>query len=153
MNINIPDKTRFVIDTTALISYFGTVFNRDSKISQTGLGLIRQAFQEEGRVLLIIPSIVFVEIFDKWIRNEEFQAKIRSEVFEPIKQSPNIEIRPIDKEVLENFIILTDADIRLENHDRLILASAVALNAPLITSDRKIRKFVAKHGVIPRIIQ
>ena len=61
MNINIPDKTRFVIDTTALISYFGTVFNRDSKISQTGLGLIRQAFQEEGRVLLIIPSIVFVD--------------------------------------------------------------------------------------------
>ena len=153
MNTSIPEKTRVVIDTTALISYFCLVFNRDPKISQTAINLIRQAFQEESRVLLIIPSIVFVEIFDKWIRNEEVQVKIRSEVLEPIKQSPNIEIRPIDIEILENFINLTDDDIKLENHDRLILASAVALNAPLITSDKKIRKFVLKHHVIPQVIQ
>ena len=152
MSTNIPGKTRIVIDTTALISYFGSVFAIDSKISSRGIDLIREAFQEDGNTLLVIPSIVFVEIFDKWVRDEEFQAKIRSEIFEPVKQSPNIEIRPIDKEVLENFITLVDDDINLENHDRLILASAVVLNAPLITSDRKIRKFVNRHHVIPRVI-
>ncbi len=76
-----------------------------------------------------------MEIFDKWFRNnngEEFQAKFRTEVFEPVRQAPNIEIREVDAEVLEMFLSLQDSDINLENRDRLILASAAVLKAPLI---------------------
>lgn len=146
-------KRRYVIDTTAIISYFDSIFEEKPKVSQKGLRIIRQAFQSPDNNILIIPSIVFIEIFEKWIRDDEFQAKVRAEILEPVKQAPNIEIRPVDVEVLEHFVELVDPDIRFDNHDRLILASAVSLNAPLITSDRKISKFVARHHTIPKVIQ
>ena len=146
-------KRRYVIDTSAIVSYFDSIFEEKPKVSQNGLQIIRQAFQCPDNNILIIPSIVFIEIFEKWIRDDEFQAKVRAEILEPVKQAPNIEIRPIDVEVLEHFVELVDPDIRFDNHDRLILASAVSLNAPLITSDRKISKFVARHHTIPNVIQ
>ena len=148
-------KNRFVIDTTALISYFDLIFEQQSKISKEGIRIIRDAFQTEYKTILIIPGVVFVEIFDKWLQekcSEEFQAKLRAEVFTPIYQAPNIEIREIDREILEIFVTLQDQNINLENRDRLILASAVVLDAPLITSDRKIKKFVKKHKSIPYIV-
>jgi predicted nucleic acid-binding protein len=144
-----------VIDTTALISYFTSVFEQDSQISRNGLKFIKNAFDTEYETILIIPGVVFVEIFDKWFRDnngEEFRAKFRAEVFEPIRQAPNIEIREVDEETLEMFLTLQDENINLENRDRLILASAAVLNAPLITSDGKVIKFVKRQKVIPDII-
>ncbi len=47
MNINTdvrPVKKRFVIDTTALISYFDAVFEQGSQISKKGVELIKNAF-------------------------------------------------------------------------------------------------------------
>ena len=151
------EKQRIVIDTTALISYFEFVFNKGSRISNKAKSLIDVAFEFDDKILLTIPSIVFVEIFDKWFRgdstkDEEFRAKFRAEVFERIRQAPNIEIREIDIEVLENFVLLDDSDINLENHDRLILAAAVALGSSLITSDNKIHTYVEKYKVIPSVI-
>lgn len=148
-------KSRFVVDTTALISYFDVVFEQGSRISKNAIRLIETAFKTEHEAILIIPGVVFVEIFDKWFRKdrgEEFLAKFRAEVFEPIRQAPNIEIREIDNEILEMFLKLYDPDVNLENRDKLILASAVVLNAPLITSDRKVIKFVNKHRVVPDIV-
>lgn len=141
-----------VIDTTALISYFSAVFNRPSQISEDATKLIRHAFQSDNDVLLSIPSIVFVEIFDKWIVNDEFRAMFMSEVLEVIAQCPNIEIKPIDEEVLQMFVSISDSVANLENHDKIILASAMTLQWPLITSDSKIVKYVKKHKVIPAII-
>ncbi len=143
----------FVIDTTSLISYFDYIFGKPSQISDKALTLIRTSFDRESSVRLSIPSIVFVEIFEKWFKSEEFLAKFRAEVFEVISQAPNIEIKPIEQEVLENFIKIQDEDVNLENHDKLILASAMMLECPLITSDPKIIKYVKKHGVIPSVIQ
>jgi predicted nucleic acid-binding protein len=149
------EKSRFVVDTTALISYFDIVFEQGTQISKKATRLIETAFETEYENILIIPGVVFVEIFDKWFRKnrgEEFRAKFRAEVFEPIRQAPNIEIREVDEEVLETFLALQDYDVNLENRDRLILASAIVLNAPLITSDGKVIKFVKKHKVIPNIV-
>jgi hypothetical protein len=157
-NINLfSRKYRFVIDTTALISFFSILFNVQSQISHEGLSLIKKSFQAESNYLMTIPSIVFVEIFDKWFRgksmvNQEFRARFMSEVFNPIKISPNIEIRELDIEVLEKFLYLNDPIINLENRDKIVLASAVVLESPLITSDRKIRTYVNKHKSIPNII-
>ncbi len=158
MNINTETqlvKNRFVVDTTALISYFDFVFEQGSQISKKGLELIKNAFLTEHKTILIIPGVVFVEIFDKWFRNhngQEFRAKFRAEVFEPVRQAPNIEIREVDDEVLEMFLSLQDSDINLENRDRLILASAAVLKAPLITSDGKVIRFVNKHKIIPYVV-
>ena len=105
---------RAVIDTAGLISYFHLFFEQPSKITAHGLRFIQRAFQND--ILLSIPSVVFIEIFDKWICDEEFKAKFYSEVFTPILQSPNIEIKPIDDEVLEQFLLCNDDTINLENH-------------------------------------
>ncbi|OKH55546.1 hypothetical protein NIES2101_03960 [Calothrix sp. HK-06] len=153
-------KKRFVIDTNALIYYFYHIFNVSPQISSKGRSIINKALQDNSDYLIIIPSVVFVEIFDKWFRDnsnsniggEEFRARFISEVFIPIKNSPNIEIRELDKEVLETFLSLNDTYIKLENRDRIILASAVVLNSYLITSDRKIKEYVEKYQIIPGII-
>lgn len=154
---SVPIKRRFVIDTTALISYFAHIFNVPSQISSKGLSYITRVFQSDGDYLMTIPSTVFVEIFDKWFRgknttNEEFRAKFISEVFNVIKFSPNIEIRELDIEILENFLRLDDPDINLENRDKIVLASAVTLKSPLITSDAKIKKYVERYKNIPDLI-
>lgn len=154
---SVPSKKRFVIDTNALISYFSDIFNVPTHISSRGLLYISKAFQNDSEYLMTIPSIVFVEIFDKWFRGEnavgeEFRAKFISEIFNPIKFSPNVEIREIDLEVLENFLKLNDPDISLENRDRIVLASAVTLEAPLITSDSQIKKYVERYRNIPDLI-
>lgn len=155
MNTDFAHKERIVVDTTAIISYFDSVFRQNPQITREGLQYIDSAFESEYNTILIIPSVVFVEIFEKWFRRscgEEFHARFRSEVLNPILSAPNIEIREIDNEVWEAFLTLQDADINLENRDRIILASAVVLNAPLITSDRKVIQFVERNKVIPNTI-
>jgi len=150
-------KSRFVIDTTTLISYFQKVFQQPSQISDKGLSYVDKVFNYHENYSMIIPSTVFVEIFDKWFRDrdknsEELRAKIIAEVYKPIKTNPNIEIRSLDREVLSNFLRLDDPLINLENRDRIILASAMTVEAPLITSDRKIKKYYQKHRPIPQLI-
>ena len=114
---------------------------------------MQHAFRSDKDVLLSIPSIVFIEIFDKWVIDDEFRAMFISEVLEVISQCPNIEIKPIDEEVLQMFISLNDPIVNLENHDKIILASAMALQWPLITSDSKLVRYVKKYKVIPTIIE
>jgi len=161
---NIIQKRRFVIDTVALISYFAHIFTHHpifdvkSKISPKGLSYIDTAFKDyNSRYLIIIPSVVFIEIFDKWFRgnniaDEEFRAMFIAEVFNPIKLAPNIEIRELDFEVLESFLDLKDENARLENRDKIVLATAVVLKSPLITSDTKLKEFQDKYKVISEII-
>lgn len=74
------------------------------------------------------------------------------EVFDLVERSPNIEIKPVEQEVLENLLniggILADHEI----HDKIILASAMMLNCSIITTDPKIREYVESNGVIPAVI-
>lgn len=149
------EKKRIVVDTTAVISYFSHVFEKGSQIEKEGISIINDAFTSDDKIIMIIPSIVFVEIFDKWFleRNEEFRDKFMAEVFLPIQNSNNIEIREIDDEVIEEFIKLYDKDIALEQHDKIVLASAIVLKADLITSDKKLISFNHKHKKLISIIK
>jgi len=115
--------------------------------------LIEDAFNTSaGEIKLSIPSIVLVEIFEKWLKNEEFRAKFYYEVFYLIKQSPNIEIKPIEREVLENLLKINGSLIKHDIHDKLILASAMMLNCPLITFDSYLIEYVNTNQVIPKIL-
>ena len=143
----------YVIDTCSLISYFNRVFDESQKISTRARRIIGQAFHSFPQdVKLSIPSIVFVEIFEKWITTDEFAAKFHYEVFQLVIQSPNIEIKPIEREVLDNLLLIGDSMSGHEIHDKIILASAMMLDCPLITIDTKIIDYVDKHRVIPRIV-
>jgi hypothetical protein len=143
----------FVLDTNSLISYFSDIFGVMSSISSNAISIIRRAFLNDPSVRLSIPSVVFVEIFDKWFNSEEFRSKFLAEVFHPITSAHNIEIKRIDQEVLENFIAIDDRVVNLENHDKIILACAMMLECPLITCDPKIIEYIEKDKVIPSIIK
>ena len=142
-------KTRYVIDTNGLISFFAVVF-RDApgfvdspSISQEARNVVQQAVSPvEGGVLLSVPSIVFIEIYEKWLRSEEFYAKFFYDVFTPLKQSPNVEIRAIDQEVLENLLTVDGCLAEHDVHDKIVVASAITLECAIITVDEKIIEYV-----------
>ncbi len=143
----------YVLDTTSLISHFKHVFSRPSAISQRAHGLIDVALRPGPQnVQLSIPAVVFLEVFDKWLVDDEFAEKFYYEVMIPILDSPNIEIKPIEREVLENMLTISAELENHEVHDKLILASAMMLQRPLITSDTKVVDFVNKYKVIPSVV-
>lgn len=142
-----------VTDTDSIICYFNRVFGVPQKLLSRARGLIGCALLTcPSSVKLSIPSMVFMEIYDKWFVNEETAAKLRYEVFEPIIRSPNIEIKPIEQEVLENLLKIGGNLASHDINDKLILASAMMLECPLITTDPKIIKYVKKSGCIPSVI-
>ena len=117
----------FVIDTNSLIAYFHDVFKQDHYLSNRMVKVFEAALSpNEGRIKVSIPSIVFVEIFEKWFRDQEFERRFYFEVFYPIKESPNIEIKPIDKEVLHELLSIKGILINHDLHDKIILASAIS---------------------------
>jgi PIN domain nuclease of toxin-antitoxin system len=148
---------RFTLDTFSVIDYFHTIFDVNPRLSTRARRIIYEAFEYQANTL-IVPSVVFVEIFDKWfqpsrIQHEEFVAQFRYEVFERMRLAPNIEIRETDREILEMYINLHDTSADLENRDRLILATAAVLNSPLITVDPAIKNYTKIYQVIPEVIE
>jgi len=143
----------FVIDTNTIIRYFHEVFHEDMKVSSRILTIVQTALcPYEGNIKISIPSIVFVEIFEKWLRNEEFSKKFYYEVFLPIKESPNIEIKPIDKEVLHELLSIAGLLENHDLHDKIVLASAMSLGCKLITSDAKLIQYVEETQIVPEVI-
>jgi predicted nucleic acid-binding protein len=151
LNYGIMNDT-YIIDTTSLISYFHNIFEVSSVISKNSIDIIEKGFN--GELKLIIPSIVFIEIFCKWYLTQEKIERIRYEMFLNIKDQEKIHICPIEIEVLQNVAIIAgiNSDIKFDNHDKQVLATAMMYSCPLITSDKKIMKFVKKYKVIPEIL-
>lgn len=153
------EKKRYVIDTNGLISFFAGVFDDAPgfggapSISRKARNTIQMAISpSEGRVLLSVPSIVFIEIYEKGLRSSEFFRKFFYDVFVPLKQSPNIEIRAIDQEVLENLLKVDGCLAGHDLHDKIVVASAMTLECTIITADRKIMEFVGSGaGKIPTV--
>ena len=143
----------YVIDTNSIISYFDDVFEQPKVLSLGAERLIAQAlYNSAGIIRLSIPSIVFIEIYEKWFADEEFAQKFFYEVYTLIEQSPNIEIKPIEKEVLENLHCIGGNLSHHDIHDKLIVASAMMLKCPIITTDHEIIKYVESNDAIPSVI-
>lgn len=145
--------TLYVCDTTSLIDYFDNVFERGSGLSPNGRAIISEALcMTPTNVRLSIPAVSLVEIFDKWCHAEEFSRKLWYEVYQRVKESPNIEVKPIDREVIESVLEIGGNLARHEIHDKIILACAMTLKCRLITSDREIGMYNTRHQVIPGIV-
>ena len=144
----------YVIDTCALISFFHEVFGEDCRISPRAFGIIQEAiFGGYSGTYISIPSVVFVEIYEKWFNDEEFSSKFFYEVLTPVTQSPNVEIKTLDGEVLENLMLIGGELADHDLNDKVVLASAMMLESPLITLDEKIVNYVNGTGIIPSIVQ
>ncbi|MCI5130469.1 MAG: type II toxin-antitoxin system VapC family toxin [Candidatus Electrothrix sp. EH2] len=149
-----------MIDTNGLISFFAEVFcdapnfDRAPEISQKTRNSVQEAVSSlESKVLLSVPSIVFIEIYEKWLRSEEFTRKFFYEIYTPLKQSPNVEIRAIDQEILENLLIVNGCLAKHDLHDKVVVASAITLECPIITFDERIIEFVENETrIIPKVI-
>jgi len=149
----------YVIDTDSLIAFYHDVFKDapdyegSPELSSKTKRVISQAIiSRTTDIRLSIPSVVFIEIYEKWLRTEEFSRKFYYEVFSPLKQSPNVEVRPIDREVLENLIHIGGNLKKHDLHDKLVLSSAISLEAPLITTDGPVIEYVDQWKIIPGTI-
>lgn len=144
---------RYVVDTCSLIRYFGWVFDERRDICGRARGILDEALSSTPRRTKVsFPSVVFVEIYDKWCRDEESKARIYCEVHAPVAASPNIEIRPIDIEILE---MLAKVGGNLKHHeinDKIIVASAMVLSCPIVTTDPEIITFARRCELIPAVI-
>ena len=135
----------FVIDTVGFITYFNDFFAEESKLSPKTRNIIDNCFDTTNIYCrLSIPSIVFIEIFEKFLRGEEMVKRFRFQIFNAIVTNPKIEIKSIDKEVIEVFASINDNFRKLEYHDKVILSSAMQLNCPLITNDSQIVEYLKK---------
>lgn len=150
----------YVIDTCALISFFDGVFlhakgyGGSPPLSRRTYNLISEAVFSRGTIVrLSILSVVFVEIYEKWLRSEEFCRMFFCEVYDPLQKSDNVEIRPLDREILEHLLRIGGSLANHDLHDRLILASAMALAAPLITTDIAVTNYVKKTHILPCVLR
>ncbi|MEX2633668.1 MAG: PIN domain-containing protein [Balneolales bacterium] len=133
---------RFVIDTTSLISSFSLIFDRDNILSKKAYDIIYDSIYNIDSIYrLAIPSMVFIEIYRIWFLDDEFVKKFKFEIFDPIKNSPHVEIKEIDIEVMMEVLKIDDSLKNHEVNDKIIVASAISLNCPIITTDTSIIKF------------
>lgn len=145
-------QNRYVIDSVSLINYFNDLFNEHEKITHEARRVIKSAFNNFSPVKLIIPSTVLIEIHTKFVDRDENARKYYYELFYKIKECPDIEIKPLEREVIEEFIGIDDSIEALEHNDKLILAAAMQLSCPIITIDPKIISYVNKTNFEPGYI-
>ena len=119
----------FVADTHALLWWF----TDSRKISLKASELFEKC--EAGDNVIFIPSIVIAEslsIFDK--KRISFNFK---NLFKTINDSENFVLIALDYPILEKMVTLK---VIPELHDKIIVATAKYLKAPIITKDKVLQK-------------
>jgi len=117
----------YVVDTHSLVWYF----TESPRLSKKALKVFEKT-REEGAI--IIPTVVLAEIMHiarKGRINMSFADTIKR-----IEESENFEIAPLDLDILKT---ADEIEYGLEMHDRLIVATALFFDVPLITRDEVIR--------------
>lgn len=132
---------RYVADSCTLFSYFSNILGAGVSVSPRVISIVQSVFEKTEECILIIPSVVFVELFDIFNDNEEKNSLVYYEIVYRIISNEFIEIKPLDFEVLETYIDVGKSRIDFENRDRIILATALALGSTILTSDSKIIEF------------
>ena len=148
---------RYVIDTCAIIDYFDYIFGTtSSSLSATGRTIISDALSVNrpfsALPILIIPSIVFLEIFQKWFDNVDLANRIVREVYRLFVERDNIEIRKLDREVVEFVRTIRGSLSNHEINDKIVLATALILKCPLITNDSDIQGYLNQMETDTRLI-
>ena len=141
----------FVLDTVGFINFFRDFFQEEEKLSIKVRQIIELCFDyDHPDYKLSIPGVVFIEIFEKFLKGKETVLQFRYEILSKIENNPDIEVKAIDKEVLKHYSNIDVNILKLEYHDKLITASALQLGSPLITCDSKITEYIQKsHSPIP----
>jgi PIN domain nuclease of toxin-antitoxin system len=122
------DDICYVTDTHSLIWYF----TEDERLSKRALDAFEETIKEG---IIIIPAVVLAEVM--------FVSKKRSPIvsfdllLEKIGECENFVVAPLDLNIIK---IANRIEKDLEMHDKLIVATTLYYNVPLITRDEIIRK-------------
>ncbi len=117
----------YVTDTHSLVWYF----TEDPRLSETALNAFESTV-DEGTIF--IPAVVLAEIM--FIAKKGRIAISFEETIKKIEENENFEVASLNIDVLK---IADKIETDMEMHDRLIVATAKYLEAPLITKDENIR--------------
>lgn len=138
---------RYVVDTHAVIWHFPKAFGQMSGNSEKVGRILRETLVDDlSPNRLVVPSIVFVEIFDKFSRTREESSRVYYECFVPLKECDRIELRELDFEILEAVSQVGGVLDSHEINDKIIVATARVLNSPILTKDPKIHEYADNGG-------
>lgn len=118
----------YVTDTHSLVWYF----TESQRLSKKALKVFEKTL-EEGSI--IIPTVVLAEIM--YISRKGRINISFAETVKKIRESENFEIAPLDLDILN---AADEIDYDLEMHDRLIVATALFFDVPVITRDEVIKE-------------
>ena len=119
---------KYVTDTHSLVWYF----TENPRLSKKALKVFEKTVKEGT---IIIPTVVLAEIM--YIAKKGRITMSFTETVKKIEDSENFEIAPLDLDILKK---ANEIDIELEMHDRLIAATALFFDVPLITKDQTIKE-------------
>ena len=122
------DKQLFVIDTHTLFWHLVA----PERLSAKARDVFALAY--DGRATLVLSPIVLLELYGV-IRKVNAQIDYDEELDNFVR--PPFRVEPITIEDLKLLSALEDVP---ELHDRLICATALRLNAPVVTRDPEIRR-------------
>ena len=114
----------FLADTVAIIRHFANV----GKIGKAARSILLDADNGKNKILISIISMVEILYLSERNRIPLNLEEMRSKLL----HLDNYEIVDLDLEIVE-----TARNVKgLELHDRLIVSTALSLNAPILTSDK-----------------
>jgi PIN domain nuclease of toxin-antitoxin system len=116
----------YVTDTHSLIWYF----TESPRLSRKALKVFEKTVKEGT---IIVPTVVLAEIM--YIAKKGRITMTFSETVQRLEVSENFVITPLDLDILNT---ANKIEHDLEMHDRLIAATALFLDVPLITKDEVI---------------
>ena len=119
-------------DTHTLIWFLDR--DQHSKLSSQALAALRES-EATGRIL--VPVIALAELLH--ISEKRRIAVHFPDLHSLISRSENYSIVPLTEPILSAALNLTG----LELHDRLILATAIHTQAPLVSRDAELRQYAA----------
>lgn len=120
-------KKNYVTDTHTLVWYF----TENERLSRKAAKIFEKTVKKGS---IIIPTVVLAEIMH--IAKKGRITISFSETIKKIEDSENFEIAPLDLEILNT---ADNIDYELEMHDRLIAATALFFNVPVLTRDKTIK--------------
>lgn len=123
---------RVVADSHAIVWY-----GHDSpRLSGRARDTLDQAMASDGVVISIVTLVElwYLTQTTRGVSQEELDA-----ISEQVSSSSKMSFSPIDEAVADKFTTI-DRDLLRDPWDRFIVATALALDLPLVTADRRIQK-------------